>query len=54
MAVYRNHTAQVNMTIPQEERRAIAQELFDRAFSLMGKSRPHPQVIEVEAVQASK
>jgi len=42
------------MTIPQEERLAIAQELFDRAFSLMGKSRPHPQVIEVEAVQASK
>ena len=37
-----------------EERLAIAQELFDRAFSLMGKSRPHPQVIEVEAVQASK
>jgi len=47
-------TAQVNMTIPQEERLAIAQELFDRAFSLMGKSRPHPQVIDVEAIQASK
>jgi hypothetical protein len=47
-------SAQVKMTIPPEERRVIAQELFDRAFSLMGKSRPHPQVIEVEAVQASK
>ena len=47
-------TAQVNMTIPHEERLAIAQELFDRAFSLMGKSRPHPQVIDVEAIQASK
>jgi hypothetical protein len=47
-------TAQVDVTIPPEERRAIAQELFDRAFSLMGKSRPHPQIIEVEAIQAPK
>ena len=47
-------TAQVNMTIPQEERRAIAQELFDRAFGLMGKSRPHPQIIEAEEIEASE
>ena len=47
-------TAQVSMTIPQEERLAIAQELFDRAFGLMGKSRPHPQIIEVEAIQVPK
>jgi len=47
------HT-EIEVNTPPEERRAIAQELFDRAFSLMGKSRPHPQVIEVEAVQASK
>ena len=47
-------SAQVDMIIPPEERRAIAQELFDRAFSLMGKSRPHSQVIEVEAVLAPK
>jgi hypothetical protein len=46
--------AQVDMTIPQEERLAIAQELFDRAFGLMGKSRPQPQIIEAEAIQASK
>ena len=37
-----------------EERLAIAQELFDRAFGLMGKSRPHPQIIEVEAIQVPK
>ena len=54
MAVYRNHTAQVNMTIPQEERLAIAQELFNRAFGLMGKSRLHPQIIEAQAIQAPK
>ena len=47
-------TAQVNMTIPQEERLAIAQELFDRAFGLMGKSRLHPQIIEADAIEASK
>jgi hypothetical protein len=47
-------TAQVNVTIPQEERLAIAQELFDRAFSLMGRSRPHPQIIEAQAIQAPK
>ena len=48
-------TAQVNVTIPQEERLAIAaQELFNRAFGLMGKSRPQPQIIEAEAIQASK
>jgi len=47
-------TAQVNMTMPPEERRAIAQELFDRAFGLMGKSRPRPQIIEVEAIQVPK
>ena len=33
-----------------EERLAIAQELFDRAFGLMGKSRPQPQIIEAEAI----
>ena len=47
-------TAQVNMTIPPEERRAIAQQLFDRAFGLMGKSRLHPQIIEADAIEASK
>jgi hypothetical protein len=47
-------TTQVDMIIPPEERRAIAQELFDRAFGLMGKSRPHPQIIEAEAIQAPK
>ena len=47
-------TAQVNMTMSPEERRAIAQELFDRAFGLMGKSRPHPQIIEAQAIQAPK
>jgi hypothetical protein len=39
---------------PPEERRAIAQQLFDRASGLMGKSRPHPQIIEAEAIEASK
>ena len=47
-------TAQVSMTIPQEERLAIAQELFDQAFGLMGKSRLHPQIIEAQAIQAPK
>ena len=47
-------TTQVNMSIPPEERRAIAQELFDRAFGLMGKSRLHPQIIEAQAIQAPK
>ena len=37
-----------------EERLAIAQELFDRAFGLMGKSRLHPQIIEAQAIQAPK
>ena len=47
-------TTQVNMSIPPEERRAIAQELFDRAFGLLGKSRLHPQIIEAQAIQAPK
>jgi hypothetical protein len=47
------HT-EIEVNIPPEERRAIAQQLFDRAFGLMGKSRPHPQIIEVEAIQAPK
>jgi hypothetical protein len=37
-----------------EERLAIAQELFDRAFGLMGKSRLHPQIVEAHAIQAPK
>jgi hypothetical protein len=32
----------------------LLQQLFDRAFGLMGKSRPHPQIIEAEAIEASK
>jgi len=47
------HT-EIEVNIPPEERRAIAQQLFDRAFGLMGKSRPHPQIIEAEAIEASK
>ena len=47
-------TTQVDMIIPPEERRAIAQELFDRAFGLMGKLRRHPQIIEAEAIEAPK
>jgi hypothetical protein len=43
------HT-EIEVNIPPEERRAIAQQLFDRAFGLMGKSRPHPQIIEAEAI----
>ena len=46
--------ARVDMTIPQEERLAIAEELFERTFGLMGKSRPHPRAIEAEAIQAPK
>ena len=47
------HT-EIEVDIPPEDRRAIAQQLFDRAFGLMGKSRPHPQIIEAEAIEASK
>ena len=47
------HT-EIEVNTPPEERRAIAQQLFDRAFGLMGKSRPHPQIIEAEAIEASK
>jgi hypothetical protein len=47
------HT-EIEVNIPPEERRAIAQQLFDRAFGLMGKSRPHPQIIEAEAIETSK
>jgi hypothetical protein len=43
------HT-EIEVNIPPEERRAIAQQLFDRAFGLMGKSRPHPRTIEAEAI----
>src|SRR6516164_827992 len=46
--------AQVDMTISPEDRLAIAQELFERAFGLMGKSRPQPRIIEAKAIQASK
>jgi hypothetical protein len=46
--------AQVDMTVPPEERRAIAQELFDRAFGLMGKSRPEPRLIGAEAIPGPK
>ena len=42
------HT-EIGVNIPPEEQRAIAQQLFDRAFGLMGKSRP-PQIIEAEAI----
>ena len=37
-----------------EERLAIAQQLFDRAFGMIGKSRPQAQIIEAEAIQALK
>ena len=47
------HT-EIEVNTPPEERRAIAQQLFDRAFGLMEKSRPHPQIIEAEAIEASK
>ena len=47
------HT-EIEVNTPPEARRAIAQQLFDRAFGLMGKSRPHPQIIEAEAIEASK
>jgi len=45
-------TTEIKATL--EERLAIAQELFDRAFGLMGKSRLHPQIIEAQAIQAPK
>jgi len=47
------HT-EIEVNIPPEERRAIAQELFERAFGMIGKSRPQAQIIEAEAIQALK
>ena len=47
------HT-EIEVNIPPEERRAIAQQLFDRAFGLMGNSRLHPQIIEAQAIQVPK
>ena len=47
------HT-EIEVNIPPEERRAIAQELFERAFGMIGKSRPQAQIIEAQAIQAPK
>jgi uncharacterized membrane protein len=47
------HT-EIEVNIPPEEQRAIAQELFERAFGMIGKSRPQAQIIEAEAIQAPK
>ena len=42
--------AQIEVGVSQEERRAIAQELLNRAFGRMGAPRPQPQIIDTEAV----